>query len=253
MKNILIIEDESIAVQNLRRLLADYAPDYSVAAVLQSIEESVEYFQQNAQPDLCFMDIHLADGLAFRIFEQTRVECPIIFTTAYDQYALQAFKVNSIDYLLKPINKDDLRRAIDKASRLINPVGDDRLLSLLKMLRQQERQYQSSFLIPLADQLVPIQVANIACFYLQDKSTQILTLDGRSFTYDKPLDLVMDQVNPDQFFRANRQYIIAHAAIKEIFLWPIGKLAIRLCYPTPERIIIPKARTHDFKEWYSKR
>lgn len=251
MKKIVIIEDEAIAVQNLTRMLAELSPGCEVVKVLQSIEESVEYFNTGAKPDLCFMDIHLADGLSFRIFDQAEVECPIIFTTAYDQYAIQAFKVNSIDYLLKPINKDELRQAMAKAERLLSRQDDSRWQSLAEMLRQGERHYQSSFLIAVADRLVPIRVEDIICFYLLDKLPQIVTADGRTFAYDKPLDLVMEQLDPRKFFRANRQYIIAHDAIEEISLWPISKLAVKLSKPTPERIIISKARVHDFKEWYT--
>ena len=252
MKNILIIEDEIVAAQHLQRTLAQLSPQFNVLAVIQSIEESVEYFSNSTPssadpyPDLCFMDIHLADGLAFHIFGQVDITCPIIFTTAYDQYALQAFKVNSIDYLLKPIGLDDLRRALDKLENLTSPppVPAAALASSFK-------HYRSHFLIPHLDKLVPVEISQIACLYIEDKLTRVLLLGGQQHTIDKPLDLIMEQLDPALFFRANRQYIVAHRAIKEISVWPIGKLALTLAVPTPDRIIISKARVPEFKTWYT--
>ena len=250
MKTALIIEDEIIAAQNLQRLLKEVAPSLQVTGVIQSIEESVEYFQQVRKlPDICFMDIHLADGLAFHIFDKVRVDCPIIFTTAYDQYALQAFKTNSIDYLLKPINKEDLRRALDKVNLFVMPAS--RLQELIGLL-QPANLYRSSFLIPFRDQLLPLQVDEIAYFFLQDKTTRIETFDGRHFAWDQSLDSIMEQLDPQLFYRANRQYVVAHRAIKEISLWPISKLALKLSVDTPDRIIISKANVRDFKDWFTR-
>lgn len=252
MKKALIIEDEQIAVQNLRRRLAEVSADIEVVAVLQSIEESVEYFSEQPMPDICFMDIHLADGLAFRIFDKVTVDCPIIFTTAYDQYALDAFKVNSIDYLLKPIDKDDLQRALTKAERLVGHADDGRLDKLLEAFGRQYRIYKSYFLIPVRDKLVPLQVDDIACFYLENKLSRALTYEGDAYAIDKPLDILTEQLDPDRFFRANRQYLISRRAVKEILVWPLGKLAVTLRVKTPERIILSKARTREFKEWFTR-
>ena len=253
MKNILIIEDEIVAAQHLQRTLAQLSPQFNVLAVIQSIEESVEYFSNSTSssadpyPDLCFMDIHLADGLAFHIFDQVNITCPIIFTTAYDQYALQAFKVNSIDYLLKPIGLDDLRRALDKLENLTSPPPPVPAAALASSFKH----YRSHFLIPHLDKLVPVEISQIACLYIEDKLTRVLLLGGQQHTIDKPLDLIMEQLDPALFFRANRQYIVAHRAIKEISVWPIGKLALTLAVPTPDRIIISKARVPEFKTWYT--
>ena len=253
MKNILIIEDEIVAAQHLQRTLAQISPQFHVLAIIQSIEESIEYFKHfdapttTPYPDLCFMDIHLADGLAFHIFDQVEITCPIIFTTAYDQYALQAFKVNSIDYLLKPIGQDDLRRALNKLDSLTTPPPPVPVAALASSLKH----YRSHFLIPVLDKLVPIEISQIACLYIEDKLTRAILLSGQQHTIDKPLDLIMEQLDPALFFRANRQYIVAHRAIKEISVWPIGKLALTLAVPTPDRIIISKARVPDFKTWYT--
>lgn len=256
MKRTLIIEDEQIAAQNLQRLLSEVAPQLEVVGVLQSVEESVEFFSNpENEVDLVFMDIHLADGLAFLIFDRVNINSPVIFTTAYDQYALDAFKVNSIDYLLKPINKDDLTRAINKLQRFERQkesiYDNDKIAALLNTLQSQTRTYKSYFLIPLRDKLVPLQVSDIAYIMVEEKTTLAVTYDGQSHALDKPLEAVLSQLDPAQFFRANRQFIIAHDAVKDISVWPIGKLRITLTVPNSEKVIISRARTSEFKEWYT--
>lgn len=258
MTRVLIIEDESVAAQQLRRLLSDADPQIEVIEVLQSIEESVEWFQSNPMPDLTFMDIHLADGSAFRIFDKADITCPIIFTTAYDQYALEAFRVNSIDYLLKPVSPADLRRALDKyaafASPRVEPAGAPvpDLQGLIGMMMQQCRQYQSYFLIPTADRLKPLAVKDIAYIYLENKVAKAVTYEGKTFATDKTLDALMDQLDPTKFYRVNRQFVVAHAAICDISFWLLGKLKLNLTVSTPESVIVPKAKVPEFKEWYSR-
>lgn len=250
-----------MAAQHLVRQLAATAPDIRVLAVLQTVEESVEWFRSSDcrnvindtqdGPDVVFMDIHLADGLAFRIFDQVEVRCPIIFTTAYDQYALQAFQVNSIDYLLKPISLDDLHRALDKLrQRTLPTTSSDDLNRVMEALSQHYRQYKKYFLIPIRDKLVPLAVGQIACIYLDNKSSVALTLDGHTHPLDKPLEQIAAQLDPRRFFRVNRQYIVAHDAIREISVWLLGKYSIRLSVDTPERIVLPKAKVGEFKDWY---
>lgn len=249
----LIIEDELIAAQNLQRLITNVAPDIEIVGTLQSVEETVEYFSRPEKIDVVFMDIHLADGLAFHIFDSVNIDCPIIFTTAYDQYALDAFKVNSIDYLLKPINKEDLIRAIDKLRRNMDnkagTVGMEQIRSLMEMM--QSNKYKSYFLIQVRDKLVPLQVSDIAYIYLDDKLTRAVTFNGQSQILDKPLDAIYSQLDPTLFFRANRQYIISHKAVKDISIWPLSKLHITLSLPTPDKIIVSRARTAEFKDWYT--
>lgn len=248
---VLIIEDELVAAQQLQRLLADADPQIQVLAVLQSIEESVEYFTEHTAPELVFMDIHLADGSSFNIFDQVKVECPIIFTTAYDQYAMQAFKVNSIDYLLKPINPSDLERALEKYHKFSAPAQSD-MLALMQMMKQQYRQYKSYFLIPVADRLMPLAVADIAYIWLDNKVARIVTKDNRTYAMDKPLDVLMEQLDPNLFYRVNRQFVVAHDAIKDIGFWILGKLKLNLCVPVPDNIIVPKAKVPEFKNWFSR-
>ncbi len=249
----LIIEDEMIAAQNLQRLLAEVAPDILVVKVLQSVEETVEFFSQKNDIELIFMDIHLADGLAFHIFNSVTIDSPIIFTTAYDQYALEAFKVNGIDYLLKPIDKQDLSHAIAKLHLVKDKSRSNPDMEQIKAMMESLKQhkYKSYFLIPVRDKLVPLHVNEIAYFYVDEKITRSVTFDNQSYTLDKPLDTIISMLDPDKFFRANRQYIIAHKAVKEISLWPLSKLHVSLVHPTPEKIIVSRARASEFKDWFT--
>lgn len=247
---VLIIEDEMVAAQQLQRLLQDIDPSIKVVAVLQSIEESVEFFSENQSPELVFMDIHLADGSSFDIFDQVKVDSPIIFTTAYDQYALQAFKVNSIDYLLKPINPTDLQRALSKY-RKIKEAPQGNFNMLIEMMKKQYNQYQSFFLIPNGDRLMPLAVADIAFIRLDNKVAHIVTNNNHTISLDKSLDAIMEQLDPRLFYRVNRQYVVAHKSITDIRIWLLGKLKLSLCVPTPEGIIVPKAKVAEFKEWFS--
>lgn len=253
--NALILEDETIAAQSLQRQLQDVRPEARVLAVLQTVEEAEDWFKHNEEPDLAFMDIHLADGSVFRLFDSIAVHCPIIFTTAYDQYALQAFKVNSVDYLLKPIDAEELRRALDKHDQLVrqqNGGDEGALRRVVELLRNGEKQYKSYFLIPVVDKLVPLATQDIACIYLENKVSIAITTDGKSHVIDKPLDAIMQELDPVLFFRANRQYIVAHNAIKDIVFWFGNKLRLSLGVDTPDKVIIAKARVSEFKQWFTR-
>lgn len=249
-----IIEDEFVAAQTLQRLIRELYDDIYIVAVLQSIEDSVDWFSLNFPPDLVFMDIHLADGLSFSIFEKINITCPIIFTTAYDEYALKSFEVNSIDYLLKPISKNELKRAIEKYMNFIsgNNNNTDIIVNILEKMKMHKDIYKSHFLIPHKDKLLPLSTENIAYFYTKNKMVQIVTFDGKIYYMDNSLDNFIVQLDPFKFFRANRQYIIAHKAIKDISIWFGSKLSVNLTQPVPEKIIVSKARTTDFKIWYTK-
>ena len=180
----LIIEDEVLAAQSLKKLITEVAPDSDIIGVLQSIEESIAWFNENPMPDLIFMDIHLADGSSFAIFEQVQITCPVIFTTAYDEYALKAFEVSSIDYLLKPINRNDLTRAMHKFNTLVGEkfntlVGEkfnnNAIETLLKHIGT-KKSYKTCFLVPERDKLIPLSATNIAYFYIEDKSVKAIWL-----------------------------------------------------------------------------
>lgn len=257
-KNILIIEDETAAAVNLSKILGEVAPDFNILAVLESIEESVEYLteQTRTQPDLIFMDIHLADGESFRIFDKVKVTSPIIFTTAYDEYALQAFKVNSIDYLLKPIKQEDLERALGKLSHLSGTAHSDYNRRIDKMVEQhrQERQERQNaneqvFLIHHKDRIIPLGINDIAYFYTSNEKVSATTFDGISYNIDRTLEMLQSSLPADNFFRANRQFIVARRAVKDIVVWFGSRLSLNLTVDIPEKIIISKARVPEFKQW----
>jgi len=249
----LIIEDEVIAAKVLKLFLSEVAPEIEIITVLQTIDESVEWFQTHEKPDLVFMDIHLADGSSFAIFEAVEVTCPVIFTTAYDEYALKAFQVNSIDYLLKPINKIDLKRAIDKYKKLnLNPEENAEWVNrLLASLRKTGKFAKSYFLVPDKDKLIPLSVSDIAYIYIDAKMVKAILFNGQAFHLDQTLDELMLQLDNRWFFRANRQYIVSHRAIKDLSLWFGSKITINLCLPTPERIVVSRTRVGEFKKWFS--
>ena len=249
----LIIEDEVLAAQSLQKLVQEVAPDTEVIGVLQSIEESVAWFDENSMPDLVFMDIHLADGSSFAIFERAQITCPIIFTTAYDEYALKAFEVSSIDYLLKPINRNDLTRAMNKFNTLVGEKSNNNE-AIDTLLRQigMKKSYKSCFLVPERDKLVPLATSNIAYFYIDTKTVKAITIDEHTYYMSQTLDDIMLQLNPDDFFRANRQFIVSRKAIKDLTIWFGNKLSLNLIVTIPEEIIISKAKVSEFKNWFSK-
>ena len=249
----LIIEDEVLAAQSLQKLVTEVAPETEIIGVLQSIEESVAWFNENPMPDLVFMDIHLADGSSFAIFERTQITCPIIFTTAYDEYALKAFEVSSIDYLLKPINRNDLTRAMNKFNALVGEkANNDNAIETLLQQIGMKKNYKSCFLVPQRDKLIPLATSNIAYIYIEDKSVKTIALDEHVYYMSQTLDEIMNQLNPDDFFRANRQFIVSRKAIKDITVWFGNKLSLNLSVKVPEKIIISKAKVAEFKNWFSK-
>lgn len=258
----IIIEDEKAAVRNLTSLLNEIHPETEIITVIDSIADSIEWFSANPMPDLVFMDIHLADGSAFEIFEHTDITCPIVFTTAYDEYALRAFKVNSIDYLLKPIDKDEMERAFAKLNHLSqaeaslpdsHTEGEAPLLRLIRSLRKQEN-YKTHFLIPVkGDKLLPVSVDMIRLFYIKDCLVKAVLTDGTEYAFPQTLDELTECLDPTLFFRANRQYLLSREAIKDIDLWFNSRLSINLHYPiASEKILVSKARVAEFKEWFGK-
>lgn len=248
----LIVEDEKAAVRNLKALLQEVAPDTEVCDVLDSVTDSVSWFEAHAQPDVVFMDIHLADGSSFEIFEQCRIDCPIIFTTAYDEYAIKAFKVNSIDYLLKPIGGVDLRRALDKMRALRQgPESQMALASLIRRLQAREH-YKTHFLIPYrGDKLLPLAVEQVQYFCIVEGATRAVVSTQESYMLPHTLDELTECLDPTTFFRANRQYLISRHAVRDIDLWFNNRLSINLKIPSGEKILVSKQRVNDFKTWFS--
>ncbi len=242
---VLIVEDETAAAENLAEMLNEIDPAVRVLGNTESVQQTVRWLQQNELPDLIFMDIHLSDGSSFAIFQQMEVETPIIFTTAYDQYAIDAFKVNSIDYLLKPVKEQDLRQALTKFSKQ-NKQDAGQYVSLLKRLTTAQ-EYRTRLLIPYRDKLLPVEVKDIACFYSSNKNTELFLKDGKHFPCNNTLDQMMSQLNPDEFIRANKQFIVSRTAITNITIWFDSRLLVNVAVEVPERIYVSKNRAAEFK------
>ena len=194
------------------------------------MEETIDWFRSNPQPDVLFLDIHLADGASFAIFDEITINCPIIFTTAYDEYALKAFEVNSIDYLLKPINQKNLERALNKLRTLTannEHVNNELITKLIANFKVNNKSYKSGFLIPYKDKFIPLQVSKIDFFYTENKMVTIMS-EGQMYHLDTSLEDIASQLDPQLFFRANRQFIVARKAIKDISVWFGSKVSINL-------------------------
>lgn len=249
----LIIEDEKAALRNLKAAMKEVDIQFDIIGETDSVTGTLEWFASHPMPELVFMDIHLADGSAFGIFDHTDITCPIIFTTAYDEYALQAFRVNSIAYLLKPISSTDLQKAIDKLKIFggsnSQPNATD-LQAIMRALKQEEN-YKTHFLVPVkGDRFIPVSVEQICYFYIDEGAVKAVTQSADTFDFQQTLDELAEQLNPRQFFRANRQYIIAHKAITGVSLWFGGRMVLQLTPPTKEKVIISKARVSAFRDWF---
>lgn len=242
----LIIEDETAAARNLAAILRQEAPDMEIVGVLESVAESVAWLGANPQPDLLFMDIHLADGDSFRIFDAVEVSAPVIFTTAYDRYALEAFRVNSIDYLLKPINTADLRRALEKLHRLTGHERTDYGARVKNMAAQRREEV---FLVHVRDKIIPLSRDRIAYCYTANERVTACDYEGTTYPLDRTLEALEALLPAAEFFRANRQFIVARRAVREMAVWFGSRLTLHLTVDTPERIVVSKARAPEFKAW----
>lgn len=247
---ILIVEDEILLAKELRKMLSSIEPSAEICGTTQSVEETVQWLKQNDQPDLVMMDIELADGQSFDIFKQVQLESPVIFTTAYDEFAIKAFKVNSIDYLLKPIKESELRVAIEKfkKTKQHQPIS---MLELLKKIEQLGNQpgYRSRFLIKQGQKMVSIDISEVAYFYSENKCTFMRTNQNQKYIIDLTLDELEKELAPQQFFRANRQYILSEKSIVSIHSWFNQKLKVEVNPPTEEHIIISRDKANAFKAW----
>lgn len=246
---VVIIEDETAAAQNLSAILRKIYPDVEVVETIDTVVDSVEFFRSAPQLDLIFMDIHLADGASFRIFDSVAIETPIIFTTAYDQYAIDAFKVNSIDYLLKPINEVDIKRAIDKWQRLTSIERQEYTSRVSRVAQHSQQPEQHIFLVHFRDKIIPLNSQDIAFLHTFEERVTAYCHNGSKYQIDLTLEALQSKLSSSDFFRANRQFIISRKAVKDISVWFGSRLTVNLAIDTPERIIIPKARVHEFKNW----
>lgn len=244
---VLIVEDETAAFENLKSILMEIDPSIEVLEHTESVVQTIRWLSSHPAPELIFMDIHLSDGSAFNIFPAVTVETPIVFTTAYDEYALEAFKVNSIDYLLKPIEPEEMRRALDKFRRWGRQDALD-YLSRLSFLNPAGR-YSQKILIPVNNDLIPVDIRNVSYFYGSDGDTRIVLKEGRMYHYGKALEHIYASLNPVQFFRANKQYIVARDSVRTITIWFDKRLHLTLDTDVPERLYVSKNRAAQFKKW----
>ncbi|WP_347065620.1 LytTR family DNA-binding domain-containing protein [Flavobacterium sp. WV_118_3] len=248
--NIIIIEDEKPAARLLQRKVEKLG--LNVHTMLHSVEESLQWFQANPHPDLIFLDIQLSDGLSFEIFEQIDIKSAVIFTTAYDEYALKAFKLNSIDYLLKPIDEDDLEVALNKY-RQRNPEPQQLSLDFETIKRMLvnpvDKSYKKRFTVKIGQQLKVIPIEEIECFYSENKGTYVHTTDNRDYLLDQTLELLETELDPKDFYRVSRKFIIPMRAIKEIVLYSNSRLKVVLPTYKGDEVIVSRERVSDFKEW----
>ena len=227
---ILIVEDETAAYENLADMILSLDSSIEIMGNTESVRQTVRWLQANPKPDLLFMDIHLSDGSAFAIFDQIEVETPIIFTTAYDQYAIDAFKVNSIEF--SRWNQQDVLHYLSQLTQLsLSP------------------KYKDKLLIPVKDKLLPIGLNEVSCFYTADKNTYIYLRNGGSYPYAKTLEQIISSLNPAEFIRANKQFIISRDSVKDITIWFDSRLLVTLDIEVPERIYISKNKASEFKSW----
>lgn len=247
---VVIVEDESSAAENLKYLLHDIDAEIKVDRILDTVSSAMDYFSKENDIDLAFFDIHLADGISFDIFEQVRFNVPLIFTTAYDEYALKAFKVNSVDYLLKPIEVHELKEAVDKFKSLsaISLQGNE-LQSVLRQISQETKKYRSSFLLRQKDKLIPLNTKEVAYFTIDTGRVKAFDYDQKAYLIDEKLEDLEASLDPTQFFRANRQFIVQRNAVKDLSVYFNGKLILNITPQPAERIVISKAKAPQFKAW----
>ena len=253
MTQILIIEDEVPAGQYLTQLIQRIDPKAEILDVLESVELAVNWLITNPAPDLIFLDVQLGDGTCFQIFEQISIGCPVIFTTAHDEYAMRAFKLNSIDYLLKPIRQESLKFALDKYYQLNEENAINKVKYLEELMYSQilhRKSPRRSFLVPFRDKLIPLKDTDFAWLTIRNSVVVATLHDDRNFVVDKNLEELENQLDPTNFFRANRQFIIARECIREIELYFNGRLLVRTSPVSASQILISKERVPVFKKWF---
>ena len=249
MSRVLIIEDEQLAARRLESMILMYDPSVKVLAKIESVEDSVKWFKSNPHPDLIFLDIHLEDDLSFAIFEKVKVESPIIFTTAFDEYAIRAFKLKSIDYLLKPIVQEDLNNAIAKYKEWNGQKNGIDMSALFDLISKKEVSYRDRFSVSYGQKIKSFGVSEIAYFYSKEGMTYAVLNDSKHYPVDYSLDNLLSELNPKDFFRINRQYLIKHAAIRQVHIFPKSHLKLELAPKPAEDVFVSIDKVTAFKKW----
>lgn len=245
---VVIVEDEKLAADKLQHLLRKIDTDINVLKVLESVEDSVNWFADNPSPDLVFMDIQLDDGISFEIFESVKIKAPVIFTTAYDEYAIRAFKVNSVDYLLKPLEVETLEKALKKFKTVFS--GESLIEeSLARIVGQMSNHYKSRFFIKVGIKYQSIQVKDICCFFVEERNSFIRTKAGKTMDVDHSLDQLQKMVDPSLFFRVNRNVLVNINCIDEIIGYSSNRLKIRLSSGLDNDPIVSRDKVSEFKKW----
>jgi two-component system LytT family response regulator len=252
MMQVLIIEDEKLAAERLKNMITELEPAAQIVKLVESIKIAVKWLSTNAHPDLIFMDVQLADGLCFEIFEKVNVDVPVIFTTAYNEYALRAFKVNSIDYLLKPIDKEELRASLTKYRKLNSTVTQNVALppQVLKQVMEIIRNpHKSRFVVRIGEHIKTIAIEDVAYFHSSEKYSFIRSVSGRDYAIDYSLDQLEQELDPSRFFRVSRKFIIAMAHIKDIVAYSGSRLQLNVMGGNEEEILVSREKVTDFKNW----
>jgi len=252
--NIIIIEDELKTAKSLENIILGLKPDARIAGQYQSVESAVKALSEGPMPDLIFMDIQLADGLCFEIFKLVKVTCPVVFCTAYDEYSLEAFKNNGVDYVLKPFSRQDIQEALKKVDELKNFFQQKTLPDLGDLLSKLAAPSgKTSFLIFQNQKYKTVNVEDIAFFYVRHDATWIMCFDKQQYTINQSLDQVTNAVSAKQFFRLNRQYLVSFKAIKEVEPYFLRKLYVKLVIETPDKLLVNKEKSHSFLTWMEER
>ncbi len=248
--NVLIIEDEPQAAERLATLIKSLQPDVKISATLDSVKRSIEWIAKNPLIDLIFMDIQLADGLSFEIFDKAEVKAPVIFTTAYNEYALKAFKVNSIDYILKPVDKTELEAAFRKYQNLTQQQRPDKMMESIGYAMQMlTKKYKERFVIKVGEHLKSVEVSEILFFFSLEKTTFAQTKDGRKHILDFTLDQLDGLLDPSRYFRINRKYIVGTDAILDMISFTNSRLKLVLKTSDDNDVIVARERVQEFKDW----
>jgi DNA-binding LytR/AlgR family response regulator len=248
---VLIIEDEKIFADNLEQILNQIDTELEVIGKIGSVQESVQWLSENTC-DLIFLDIQLSDGISFEIFNQIEIDIPVIFITSYDQYAIDAFKLNSLDYLLKPVNINELKNSIIKYKKSETLFSVSNLQQMVDMMLNQKREYKKRFMVHVADKIKSISTAEIAFFFILDRNTFLCTNSGAKYDLEFSLDKIEGMVDPTMFFRVNRQYIINFEAIENMFTYSKSRIKVEMYTKPKEDIIVSLSKTSDFRKWLSR-
>lgn len=252
---ILIVEDEPATARRMQKLLLEVNPANQILGITDSVENTIAWFRQNPSPELVFMDVQLADGLSFDIFTETDIPCPVVFTTAYDKYAIEAFKVNSIDYLLKPVEKDAVERAFAKYFRLSSAASPEIDYSRLAafILRHERTEVPKRMLVRYADQIKAVEFSQIAYFYTIEKQVFFTTFSGENYPSEFSLEKLTELLDPEHFFRINRSFITNYAAIDSMIAWSKSRVKLTMKPPADLDTVTSTERSGDFKRWLTGR